>query len=51
MAADDPYWCLCSTRCGDDSTEVGTCKGLPLPPKQPLVEVVLVPRKDSRENP
>lgn len=38
--------CGCRSRCGDDGdTEgPGTCKGLPDPPKPPLVEVVLHPQ-------
>jgi hypothetical protein len=38
--------CGCSARCGDDGDidGPGVCKGLPLPPKQPLIEVVLVKR-------
>jgi hypothetical protein len=38
--------CGCAERCGDDGDTdgPGVCKGLPLPPKPPLVEIVLVPR-------
>jgi hypothetical protein len=38
--------CGCRDRCGDDGDleGPGVCKGLPLPPREPLVEVVLVPR-------
>lgn len=40
--------CRCQTECMDDGGEgadgPGTCKGLPMPPRPPLVEVVLVPR-------
>lgn len=38
--------CGCSSRCGDDGDYdgPGTCKGLPEMPKEPLVEVILVPR-------
>lgn len=38
--------CGCASRCGDDGDTdgPGTCKGLPQPPRAPLVEIVLVPR-------
>jgi hypothetical protein len=41
--------CKCRVHCGDDgdSEGPGTCKGLPLAKKPPLVEIVLVPRRDG----
>lgn len=41
-----PTWCGCKARCGDDGDidGPGTCKGLALPPRKPLVEIILVPR-------
>jgi hypothetical protein len=37
--------CACNTVCGDsDPDGPGTCKGLPRSPREPVVEVVLVPR-------
>jgi len=48
---DDPLTpapCACREKCGDDGdTEgPGICKGLPMPPRVPLVEVVLI-RRDT----
>lgn len=38
--------CECVKFCGDSDPEgPGTCKDLPLPPEQPLVEVVLIDRR------
>lgn len=39
--------CGCSEKCGDDGDHEGpgVCRGLPLPPRPPLVEIVLVPRR------
>jgi hypothetical protein len=42
MAGHQP--CNCKTECGDVDDEEGVCKGLPEPRRQPLVEIVLVPR-------
>lgn len=38
--------CGCDKVCGDDGDAdgPGTCKGLPTPRREPLVEIVLVPR-------
>lgn len=43
-------FCGCRSRCGDDGDTdgPGTCKGLPRPPKEPLVEVVLEHRGAMR---
>jgi hypothetical protein len=43
--------CACRSRCGDDGdTEgPGVCKGLPRPPRAPLIEIVLVPRAAVRQ--
>ena len=42
--------CGCAVHCGDDGDidGPGTCKGLPSEPKPPLVEIVLVPKRDTR---
>jgi hypothetical protein len=41
--------CGCVRRCGDDGDidGPGTCKGLPLPPQPPPVEVVLLLRAEA----
>lgn len=36
--------CNCRVKCMDADDEDGVCKGLPEPPKPPLVEIVLVRR-------
>ncbi len=40
--------CACIIYCGDDGDHEGDgiCKNLPLPPKPPLVEIVLVHRDE-----
>jgi hypothetical protein len=45
----DQRKCGCVKTCGDDGDVdgPGVCKGLPMPPKPPLVEVVLVRRNSS----
>lgn len=45
--------CGCKSKCGDDNdTEgPGVCKGLPLPKPEPLVEIVLVDRRLTRNEP
>lgn len=47
MKPKPPVLCGCVTTCGDDGDidGPGTCKGLPLPPLDPLVKVVMVPRR------
>lgn len=46
-ASSPPAPCDCRDRCGDDGNNEGdgVCKGLPAPPREPLVEVVMVPRR------
>ncbi len=42
-------WCGCDKKCGDDGgiDGPGTCRGLPVTPREPLVEIVLVPRSSE----
>lgn len=43
-----PPPCACRETCGDVPEEDdpdGTCKGLPQPPKPPLIEIVLIDRR------
>lgn len=39
--------CGCQSECGDDGDidGPGTCKGLPAPPREPLVKLVLIDRR------
>jgi hypothetical protein len=43
--------CACQHKCGDVAEEKdvsdAVCKNLPRPPKPPLVEIVLVPRRPA----
>jgi hypothetical protein len=40
-----PKPCNCTAICMDADDEEGTCKGLPMPPREPLVEFIVVPRR------
>ena len=51
--ADHPTPCGCFTVCGDleekDDDPRAVCRGLPMPPRDPLVRVVLLDRRmDNR---
>jgi hypothetical protein len=45
--------CRCRVFCGDfpesEDDPFGFCKGLEVPPAEPLVEIILVPRNPPKE--
>jgi hypothetical protein len=49
-------WCNCHKNCCDVDDDIGACKGLPIPPSDSPVELVMVHRNDpifdrpTREN-